>query len=47
MVVHKCMHYMDSLYHLVMWYERGTSVDVFPLRNEHCYYVLIDTVKLL
>jgi len=23
------------------------NVDVFPLRNEHCYYVFIDTVKLL
>jgi len=23
------------------------NVDVFPLRNEHCFYVLIDTLKLL
>jgi len=23
------------------------NVDVFPLRSEHCFYVLIDTVKLL
>jgi len=22
------------------------NVDVFPLRNKHCYYVLIDTVNL-
>jgi len=25
----------------------NSNVGVFPLRNEHCYYVLIDTVKLL